>query len=327
MKNFWQKLAKGKKPFFALAPMHDVTDIAQRQMLVKYGKPEVLYTEFVACDGLVNKEGRKVLMKTLRFFENEHPLVVQFFGAKPENFRECAKIARELGFDGIDINMGCPDKSIVDQGAGAALIKNPKRAREIIRATKEGAGSVPVSVKTRIGYGENEIKNWIPELLAEEPAAITVHGRTKKQMFTGEADWNAIAQAAKIAKGLGVIIIGNGDVENIKDGILKARKAKINGIMVGRRIIGNPWFFNRKIKIEKIPVKERLQVMIEHAKIFEKELKGIKNYDVIKKHYATYARGFDGAKELRMELMKTKNTKQAEKVVQDFLKKLYNINK
>ncbi|HOW60669.1 MAG TPA: tRNA-dihydrouridine synthase [Candidatus Moranbacteria bacterium] len=327
MKNFWQKLAKEKKTFFALAPMHDITDIAQRQMLVKYGKPDVLYTEFVACDGLVDKKGRKVLMKTLRFFENEHPLVAQFFGAKPENFRECAKIARKLGFDGIDINMGCPDKSIVDQGAGAALIKNPKRAREIIRATKEGAGSLPVSVKTRIGYNENEIKKWLPELLAEEPAAITVHGRTKKQMFTGKADWDAIAQAAEIAKGLGVIIIGNGDVESIKDGILKARKAKISGIMVGRRILGNPWFFNRKIKIEKISVKERLQAMIEHVKIFEKELKGIKNYDVIKKHYATYARGFDGAKELRMELMKTRNAKQTEKVVQDFLKKLYNINK
>ena len=327
MKNFWQKLAKEKKTFFALAPMHDITDIAQRQMLVKYGKPDVLYTEFVACDGLVDKKGRKVLMKTLRFFENEHPLVAQFFGAKPENFRECAKIARKLGFDGIDINMGCPYKSIVDQGAGAALIKNPKRAREIIRATKEGAGSVPVSVKTRIGYNENEIEKWLPELLAEEPAAITIHGRTKKQNFTGKADWNAIAQAAEIAKGLGVIIIGNGDVESIKDGILKARKAKISGIMVGRGIFGNPWFFNRKIKIEKISIEERLQAMIEHAKIFEKELRGVKNYDVIKKHFATYVRGFDGAKELRMELMKTKNAKQAEKVVQDFLKKLYNINK
>ena len=323
-KNFWKELAKKKKPFFALAPMHDVTDIAQRQMLVKYGKPDVLFTEFVACDGLVDKKGRKVLMKTLRFFENEHPIVVQFFGAKPENFRECARIARELGFDGIDINMGCPDKSIVDQGAGAALIKNPKRAREIIRAAKEGAGNIPVSVKTRIGYNENEIEKWLPELLAEKPDAITIHGRIKKQMFAGEADWNAMARAAEIAKGSGVVIIGNGDVESIKDGILKAKKSKVSGTMVGRGIMGNPWFFNRKIKIEKISVKERLNAMIEHAKIFEKEIsnKNIKSYDVIKKHYSTYARGFDGAKELRMELMKTKSAKQAEKAVEKFIVKL-----
>lgn len=328
-KNFWQELAKKKKPFFALAPMHDVTDIAQRQMLVKYGKPDVLYTEFVACDGLVNKKGRKILMKTLRFFENEHPIVAQFFGAKPENFRECAKIAHELGFDGIDINMGCPDKSIVDQGAGAALIKNPKRAREIIRAAKEGAGDMPVSVKTRIGYNENEIEKWLPEILAEKPDAIIIHGRTKKQMFAGEADWNAVARVAEIAKGSGVLIMGNGDVKSLKDGILKAKKSKVAGIMVGRGIMGNPWFFNRKIKIEKIPIGERLKAMIEHAKIFEKELssKNIKGYDVIKKHYAIYARGFNEAKELRMEIMGTKNAKQAEKVIQDFLRKLYNRNK
>ncbi len=336
--NFWQELSKKKKPFFALAPMHDVTDIATRQMLVKYGKPDVLFTEFVASDGLMDKKGRQVLLKTLRFFENEHPIVAQFFGAKPENFRECAKIARELGFDGIDINMGCPDKSVVEQGAGAALIKNPKRAREIIQATKEGAGDLPVSIKTRIGFSQNEIETWLPEILAEKPAAITIHGRTKKQAFVGGADWDVIKRAAEIAKGSGVVIIGNGDVKSIKDGILKARKAKVQGVMAGRAILGNPWFFNRKKKIEKIPLKERLEAMIEHARIFEKELKGVhpvksprsgvakgefnrvKGYDVIKKHYATYARGFDGAKELRGELMQTKNAKQAERVVEKFLK-------
>jgi nifR3 family TIM-barrel protein len=321
-KNFWQKLAKEKKPFFALAPMADVTDIAQRQMLVKYGKPDVLYTEFISCDGLVNKEGKKMLIKNLRYCENEHPIVAQFFSAKPENVFECAKLAKELGFDGFEINMGCPDKSVVDQGAGAALIKNPERAREIIRAAKKGAGDMPVSIKTRIGWNENEIEKWIPELLAEKPAAITIHGRTKKQMLSGEADWDAIARAKEIAKGSGVLIIGNGDVTSLKDGVLKAKKYKVNGIMVGRGIFGNPWFFNRKIKIEKISIEKRLQAMIEHAKIFEKKLKGIKNYSVIKKHYATYARGFDGAKELRAELMQTKSVKQTEKVVENFLKKI-----
>jgi nifR3 family TIM-barrel protein len=319
--NFWQKLAKKKKPFFVSAPMHDVTDIATRQMLVKYGKPDVMYTEFVACDGLVNKDAKKILMNMLRFSENEHPIVAQFFGARPENFRECAKIARELGFDGVDVNMGCPDKSIVDQGAGSALIKNPKRAKEIIRAAKEGAGDLPVSVKTRIGWSENEIETWLKEILAEKPAAVTIHGRTKKQGFTGQADWETIARAAEIAKGSGVIIIGNGDVKSLKDGVLKARKSGVNGIMVGRSLLGNPWFFNRKIKIEKVPLKDRLGAMIEHAKLFEKELsnKKIKNRAVIRKHYSVYASGFDNAKELRIKLMGTRNSKQAEAVVKKFL--------
>src|SRR6266702_3665286 len=146
-KNFWEKL---KKPFFVLAPMADVTDIAQRQMLVKYGKPDVLYTEFVSADGLANEKGRKVLIKDLRFEKNEHPIVAQIFGANPENIKKAAALVAELGFDGLDINMGCPDKAVIKQGAGSALIKNPKLAREIIRAAKEGAGSLPVSVKTRI---------------------------------------------------------------------------------------------------------------------------------------------------------------------------------
>lgn len=320
--NFWQKLAKKKKPFFVLAPMHDVTDIATRQMLVKYGKPDVLYTEFVACDGLVNKDGKKVLMKTLRFLENEHPIVAQFFGARPENFKECAKIARELGFDGIDINMGCPDKSVIDQGAGAALIKNPKRARKIIRATREGAGDIPVSVKTRIGWNENEIETWLPELLAEKPDAIIVHGRTKKQAFAGQADWDGIARAAEIAKGSGVPIIGNGDVKSLKDGVRKAKESGVAGVMVGRAVLGNPWIFNKKIKIEKVSVEDRLAAMIEHAQIFEKELakKHIKNYAVIKKHYAVYAKEFDGAKELRNALMLTRSFRQAKAVVDKFLR-------
>ncbi|EKE11952.1 MAG: hypothetical protein ACD_14C00060G0001, partial [uncultured bacterium] len=146
--NFWEKL---KKPFFVLAPMADVTDFAQRQMLAKHGKPDVTYTEFVSADGLANERGREVLVKELHFNENERPIVAQIFGAKPENIKIAASLVAELGFDGLDINMGCPDKNVIKQGAGSALMKNPKLAREIIRAAKEGAGEMPVSVKTRIG--------------------------------------------------------------------------------------------------------------------------------------------------------------------------------
>ena len=320
--NFWQKLAAKKKPFFALAPMADVTDIAERQMLVKYGKPDVLYTEFVSCDGLMS-EGREALIKDLRFKKNEHPIVAQFFGSKPENFLGCAKLAKELGFDGFEINMGCHDKSVMKKGAGAMLMKNPKLAREIIRAAKKGAGDMPVSVKTRIGFNKNEIETWLPELLAEKPAIITIHGRTKKEMSAVPAHWDAIARAVEIAKGSGVLIMGNGDTTSLEDGIKKAKESGVDGIMVGRGIFGDPWFFNKNISIKNIPLEERFRVMIEHAKLFEKELsnKDVKGFHVMKKHYKAYVSGFDGAKELRAKLMETNSAKEAEKIVRDFLKK------
>jgi nifR3 family TIM-barrel protein len=323
-KNFWQKLAEEKKPFFALAPMADVTDIAQRQMLVKYGKPDVLYTEFVSCDGFLNKDGRKALIKNLRFFENEHPIVAQFFSARPENFFECAKLAKKLGFDGFEINMGCPDRSVVDQGAGAALMQNPKLARKIIREAKRGAESaswrMPVSVKTRIGFNKNEIETWLPELLAEKPALITIHGRTKKEMSDVAAHWDVIARAVEIAKGSGVLIMGNGDVENLEDGIKKAKKTGVDGIMVGRGIFGNPWFFNPEVK--NISVEKKLHAMIEHTKLFKREISGVKKFAVMKKHFKAYASGFSGAKELRAKLMETKNVKEVEKIVREFLGKM-----
>lgn len=317
-KNFWQKL---KKPFFVLAPMADVTDFAQRQMLAKYGKPDVIYTEFVSCDGFLNEKGRVVLAKDLRYDKNEHPIVAQFFGSKPENFYECAKIVKEMGFDGFEINMGCPDRSVEKQGAGSALIKNPKLAREIIREAKRGAGDMPVSVKTRIGYNKNEIETWLPELLAEKPAVITIHGRTRKEMSEVSAHWDVIARAVEIAKDSGVLIVGNGDVKSLKDGGEKAKISGVDGVMVGRGIFGDPWFFNKKKHIRDIPLRERFDAMIEHAKLFEKEISGknIKGFHVMKKHFKAYVGGFDGAKELRAKLMETENSLQVQEIIEDYL--------
>lgn len=319
MKNFWQKL---NKPFFVLAPMADVTDFAQRQMLAKYGKPDVTYTEFVSADGLANVKGREVLIKDLCFLENERPIVVQIFGAKPENIEIAARLMAELGFDGVDINMGCPDKNVIKQGAGSALMKNPELAREIIKAAKRGAGEIPVSVKTRIGFNKNEIETWLPELLAENPAAITIHGRTKKELSEVDAHWDVIGRAVEIAKGSGVLILGNGDVKSLEDGIKKASDSRVDGIMVGRAIFGNPWFFNKKKDIENIPLAERFKVMIEHTKFFEKEIaaKKIKGLHVMKKHYKAYVSGFDGASKLRAKLMEAGDSIEVKKIVEKYLK-------
>jgi len=322
-KNFWQKL---KKPFFTIAPMADVTDIAYRVIIAKYseagkshGGPDVFYTEFVSCDGLCSKEGRKKLLKDLKFSDKERPIVAQVFGSKPDNFLKCAKIIKKLDFDGIDINMGCPDKKIEKQGAGAALIKNPELAREIIKQTKKGAGNMPVSVKTRIGYNKNIIKDWIGELLKEDPAAIAIHARTRKEMSDGPANWTAIQNAVKLRDKIQskTLIIGNGDVKSLEDGKIKAKETGADGIMVGRGIFGNPWFFNEKVKYDKISQKEKIKVLVEHAKLFEELLikNDIKKFAVMKKHFKAYTLGFRGAKELRIKLMKISNFKEVERVM------------
>jgi len=332
-KFFWEQL---NKPFFVLAPMADVTDAAFRKIIAKYGKPDVFWTEFVSCDGLLSV-GRDALLRDLEYSEAEHPIVAQIFGGKPEYFYECAKLISKLGFDGIDINMGCPDKSVEKQGAGAALIKDPKRAREIIRETKRGAGNVPVSVKTRIGYNKNEMSTWLPEILAEEPSAITIHARTRKEMSKVDAHWEEVTHAVKIRDEMEskTLIIGNGDVKDMDDARKKAAESGADGIMLGRAIFGNPWLFANPPLIKlirrrtsnqfnqwggsRVPTtKEKLRVMIEHTKLFEERCDH-KNFAVMKKHYKAYVNGFEGAKELRIKLMEAKDAKEVEFIVSKFL--------
>jgi len=319
-RNFWKDLPS---PFFAMAPMADVTDFAFRQMFAKYGAPDVYYTEFVSADGLASEEGRKILIRDLRFENNERPIVAQIFGATPENIKKAVELVRELGYDGVDINMGCPDKSVIKQGAGSGLIKAPVLAREIIRAAKEGAKNIPVSVKTRIGFNKNEIETWIPEILAEKPACLIIHGRTKKELSMVDADWDAIARVAEMAREAGVPVVGNGDVKSLEDGLEKAEKSGVDGVMVGRGIFGQPWFFNRDRS--EIPLKKRLAIMLEHTELFEKEMTGIKNFNVMKKHYKAYVSGFDGAKELRVKLMEAKDAGEVRKIVEEYLLKLQNL--
>src|SRR3989344_8792276 len=196
---FWEKL---DKPFFCLAPMSDVTDIAFRYMLTKYGKNRenknkvVFWTEFVSADGLCNKFARKKLAHMLEFKERERPIVAQIFSANPENIKKACQYVASLGFDGIDINMCCPDKSVVSQGAGAGLIKTPQLARKIIQAAHAGIKSagvnIPVSVKTRVGFNKEEIDSWIPELLKEDISALTIHLRTAKELSLVPANWDYI---------------------------------------------------------------------------------------------------------------------------------------
>ncbi|MBU1557426.1 tRNA-dihydrouridine synthase [Patescibacteria group bacterium] len=333
-KNFWKKL---NKPFFVLAPMLDVTDTSFRQIIAKYGKPDVFWTEFVAVDGLCSEEGRNRLKKNLlQFDESERPIVAQLFGSKPENFEKAAKIVAELGFDGVDINMGCPQKNILKQGAGSELINNPELAKEIIRATKQGAGDLPVSVKTRVGYNKNEIEKWIPAILEENPIVLTIHGRTKKEMSKVPANWDLIKQVKEIRDKMGsdTLIIGNGDVKSLEESKERIKEAGVEGVMIGRGIFGNPWLFSG-VDWNEVSVEEKLKVALEHTKLFEKifgeneENRKLfngngraRNFALMKKHYKAYVNGFDGAKELRIKLMEAENLEQVEKIFNKAIKDL-----
>ncbi len=313
-------LHKLPKPFFIMAPMANVTDAAFRRIIAKYGKPDVMYTEFVSANGLLSP-GREVLLKDLLFSGVERPIIAQLFTADPEKMYGAAKLIQELGFDGLDINMGCPDKNVMKQGAGACLMKNPSLARELMKAAKAGAPNIPLSIKTRIGDTKNTLQEWIPELLAEKPEMIIVHGRTRKEMSKVPARWDTIAEAVEIARGSGTLIVGNGDAMDIADARAKAEQTGCDGVMLGRAIFGNPWLFNTAKNISDISISERLSVMIEHSTLFMELLGDIKSFHIMRKHYKAYANGFDGAKELRIELMKTENVQEVEEIVKKFLQK------
>ncbi len=317
---FWKTI---KKPIMVLAPMADVTDAAFRRVIAKYGKPDVFWTEFVSCDGLCSP-GKQKLLPHLWYTPEERPIIAQFFTSKPDNMRECAKLAKELGFDGVDINMGCPDKNVEKQGAGAALIKNPSLAQELIAAAKEGAGEVPVSIKTRIGYNTNEIETWLPTLLETKPAAITIHARTRKEMSDVPARWDVVVRAVEIRNEFDgssnhTLILGNGDVETLNQAYQKVEETGVDGVMIGRGIFGNPWLFNQTLKGNGYTptLQEKLRVMLEHTKLFEELFGNTKNFDVMKKHYKAYVNGFPGASELRVKLMQTKTASQVEAVLQE----------
>ena len=297
-----------------LAPMADVTDWAFRQIVAECGKPDVFYTEFISCDGLCS-QGRDRLMKHLYFTENERPIVAQFFGAKPEHFFQCAKLSKELGFDGVDINMGCPDRKVIKQGAGAALIQNPSLAQEIIAASKEGAGSLPVSVKTRLGFDAIETDKWIPKLLETDLAAITIHGRTKKELSLVPAHWDEIGKVADMAEGTETLIIGNGDVENLDEAESKIKMYGLDGVMVGRGIFKNPWFFNPNHSLRDETPLTRIMLLRKHVGFFTQLWGEEKNFAQLKRFFKIYIQGWEGAKELRIDLMGCHNSGEVEAIL------------
>lgn len=298
--------------------MANVTDVAFRSMFAKYGKPDVMWTEFVSADGLCSP-GKKMLLRDLEFAENERPIVAQLFSAHSEKMKEASALMQKLGFDGIDLNMGCPDRSVEKQGSGAAHIKNFEVAKEIIESARAGAPLLSISVKTRLGYNSVDL-SWIEFLLKLNLPALTVHLRTRKEMSDVPARWDLMPKIVELRNKISpeTLIIGNGDVTSLKDAEKKIKESGCDGAMIGRGIFGNPWFFSGKI-VSEISPKERLKVMLEHAKAFDKLLGDVKNFAIMKKHFKAYVSGWDGAKELRVKLMEVNNVKEVEKIVKEYL--------
>ncbi|MBI2025220.1 tRNA-dihydrouridine synthase family protein [Candidatus Kaiserbacteria bacterium] len=300
--------------------MKDVTDIAFRALVAKRGKPDVFWTEFVSADGLYHTcEGQTFtknenpLLRDLQFAPDQRPIVAQIFSSKPEMIAYATKLVAELGFDGVDINMGCPDKTIEKQGAGAAMIKNSELAVEIIRVAKS-ASSLPVSVKTRIGYNKESLDEWLPALLSANPAAITLHLRTRKEMSLVKADWELMKKAVEIRNKINpkVLLIGNGDVRDRKDGEQKAEETGCDGIMLGRAMFGNPWVFNHQLPT--INLQQKLDALIELAYGFEK-ISPPKNFAILKKHIKAFISGFSGASNLRARLMSATSASELEREI------------
>jgi len=338
-KGFWENL---KKPIIGLSPMDGVTDASFRFITAKHAKPDIILTEFVSVEGLC--AGAEPLLMDFVYSEIERPIVAQVFGTSPEAFYRVAPIVCELGFDGLDINMGCPDKNVAKRGGGAALIKTPGLAKKIISETQKGIKEwsegkkiedfdlpeniidkiknnnsnndrleIPVSVKTRIGYDKVEIEEWVKHLLEMEPANISIHGRTLKQMYSGEADWEAIKRASEMIHKTETLVLGNGDIKSHKQAKENIKKYGVDGVLIGRAVFGNPWILSG----EEVSVKDKLQVAKEHARHFETIFEDRKFYNM-RKHLAWYSHSFDGAKELRIKLMKAENAKECGKIIDDF---------
>ena len=312
MNNFWKKLPK---PFVALAPMEDVTDFVFREIVSLYlPRPDVMFTEFTNVEAL-NSAGFEKTIYRFKFDKKERPAVAQIWGLNPENYYKTAKLISELGFDGIDINMGCPDRAVVKIGACSALINNHPLANEIILATKEGAKNLPISVKTRLGLKEVITEKWITFLLEHKLDAITIHGRTSKQMSDVPADWEEIKKAVDIRNKISpnILLIGNGDVKNYKNGIELSKRYGLDGAMIATGILSNPWAFEKTEK--EYSLENNKEVLIKHLDLYSKTKESNKAYDVMKKFFKMYINSFEGAADLRAKLMTTKNVKEAFKLL------------
>lgn len=331
--NFWKTF---KKPIIGLAPMDGVTDAPFRNIVDIYGNPDVLFTEFIPADG-IGKGIEKVLYGLL-LHQTSTKTIAQLFGSNPQSLYLSTIIACEMGFDGVDINMGCPDKRIVQRGAGAGLINNPQPAQKCIKVMKTAASHwingiklsslsisdeihrfikkysikkdkkyIPISVKTRIGYERITTESWISSLCEAYPDLITIHGRTFKECYQGIAHWNEIQKGAMIGHKHDIIVLGNGDIHTTNQAIEYSKTYCVDGVLIGRSSLGNPWLFQTITPT----IENRIEVMRAHAKLFIKFRPDLLLMPM-RKHFAWYCKGFKKAASIRNKITKVSTMKDLE---------------
>ncbi|MGO3049079.1 tRNA-dihydrouridine synthase [Staphylococcus casei] len=306
--NFWRDLPR---PFFILAPMEDVTDIVFRHVVSEAGRPDVFFTEFTNTESFCHPEGIHSVRGRLTFSEDEQPMVAHIWGDKPEHFREMSIGMAEMGFKGIDLNMGCPVANVASKGKGSGLILRPETAAEIIQATK--AGGLPVSVKTRLGYYEiDEWKDWLKHVFEQDIANLSIHLRTRKEMSKVDAHWELIEAVKKLRDDIApnTLLTINGDIPDRKTGLELAEKYGIDGVMIGRGIFHNPYAFEKEPREH--TNKELLGLLRLHLALFKKYSKDeARLFKPLRRFFKIYVRGMRGASELRHQLMHTNTTDEA----------------
>ena len=354
--SFWHTL---HRPIIGAAPMDAVTDQPFRHILKKYGNPDIVYTEFTSVEALCHGDWSS--MHNFLYDESQRPIIAQIYGRTPDYFRQVAIMLCEMGFDGIDINMGCPAKTVANGGCGAGLIRTPDNAQAIVRAAKAGVEEwrngattanctrllarfskhvaekhaqlpaayqerrhIPVSVKTRIGYEEPSVESWIPRLLEVEPVVICLHGRTLRQAYKGQADWDVIGKAAQIVKKTPTLILGNGDVSSYEDGVQRSAHYGLDGVLIGRASFGNPFVFQpskpsatEQTHLERELFRHRLiTIAMEHVRLYEQTFQHVKNFyfPAMRKHLSWYIKDFSGAGHLRASLMQANSSQEVDAI-------------
>lgn len=318
-KNFWEELPK---PFFALAPMEDVTDVVFRHVIAAAAEPDMYFTEFTNAESYNHPEGQMSVRGRLTFTEDEHPIVAHIWGDKPHHFEKMSIDMAEAGFKGMDLNMGCPVANVAKNGKGAGLINHPKKAAELIQATK--AGGIPVSVKTRLGYYEtDEMYEWLPHVFEQDIANLSIHLRTRKEMSKYDAHWDLIPEIVKMRDEIApkTLLTINGDIPNRQVGLELVDKYGVDGVMIGRGVFTNPFAFEKEAREHSS--QELLDLFRLHLDLFDENQK-IENrpFKPLRRFFKIYIRGIQGAATLRHELMSTNSTDEVREMLAAFEEKL-----
>ena len=308
----WNELPQ---PFLILAPMEGVTDVIFRQVVAKAGRPDLFFTEFTNVSSYASEKGRKNALERLEIAKTDRPIIAQIWGKNPEHFAETVKALASLGFSGVDLNFGCPDKNVNKTGGGAAMIRTPELAVECFRNAKENT-SLPVSIKTRLGWSRpEEYQDWLPILLRESPAALTIHLRTKKEMSKVPAHYELIPEIITLRNQISpeTKLIINGDIKDRQHALeLHKKHPEIDGFMIGRGVFQNPYCFTNHTPIRD----ELMELLYLHLELYEEYTKIHRvSYEPLKHFFKIYINGFPGASDLRARLMNTHSVQEARDVL------------